>query len=481
MHSIPSSKNRWIILAVAVMCPFMATVDASIVNVALPVLAQKLSVDTAKIAWVVSIYLLIQVATLLYFGRLGDRLGRARVFLFGVLLFTIGSVFCSFSQTFPILIAARILQSIGASATLANNQAIISQAFGDGERGRALGINGAFVALGTLIGPSLGGFILSVADWHFLFWINVPIGILVLIAGIYFFPKDVRASGKTDVPGSLLFAGAMIAFFLPLQEIQTLGFSHPLIWTGFAVGILLFLLFIRRQKTAAEPLLNLALFHNRWFMISLGCAFASFVAISCYSLLQPFYLENVRLMSPAAAGLFMSIYPLVLAVISPLSGYLSDTFGPQRLTVIGLSVTAFGLLLMSFLGISTPLPLVAVFVVFMSLGNGMFQSPNTVIVMSSVRPEQRGVAGSMNALARTTGQSVGIALTNVLLYSGISMTLGRHVTDFPHEKPEAFLTGMEWAYWTGFAVCLIGLSITAFRLFRQPKGKNAKKKQEPNH
>ena len=136
---------------------------------------------------------------------------------------------------------------------------------------------------------------------------------------------------------------------------------------------------------------------------------------------------------------------------------------------------------MSFLGISTPLPLVAVFVVFMSLGNGMFQSPNTVIVMSSVRPEQRGVAGSMNALARTTGQSVGIALTNVLLYSGISMTLGRHVTDFPHEKPEAFLTGMEWAYWTGFAVCLIGLSITAFRLFRQPKGKNAKKKQEPNH
>ncbi len=457
-------KHKWIILVITVMCPFMATVDTSIVNVALPVLSQKLHVDSSRITWVATIYLLGQVTTMLLFGRLGDRKGQSRVFQGGVALFTVGSFLCSISTTFPMLIGARIVQSLGASATLSNTHAIITSTFQAKERGRALGINGAFVAFGYLIGPSLGGLILSMTDWHFMFAINLPVGVCVFIAGLLFLPEEHGNAGKSDMVGSTLFALSMLLFFTALQEMGNLGWHNPFILTSYAVSAVLLLFFLIWQKHVKQPLLDLTIFKNKWFSVSIFCAFASYMSISSYNLLQPFYLQDLRGMSPYLSGLFMSIYPFCIVLVSPLSGYLSDYIGSKKLTFSGLFLTCAGLALMTIPNRHTSLVMIACFVIIMSIGNGLFQSPNNVIVMTSVSQEHLGIAGSLNALARTTGQSAGIAITNALLYGGMSLHLGYHVTDFAAGQEDAFLFGMRNAYAAATLVCLLGLAATVIRL-----------------
>lgn len=462
-------RHRWLILTITVLCPFMATIDSSIINVALPVLADKLHVDSSRIAWITAIYLLGQVATLLFFGRLGDIKGLSRVFQCGVALFTAGSFLCSLSSSFSMLLVARVVQALGASATLSNTHAIITRTFDGKERGRALGINGSLVALGYLIGPSLGGFILSVADWHFMFWINVPFGIAVLASGLHFLPKGHGSGGKLDWTGNLLFAVAMLSFFIALQAVGSRSWENGWVLLLFVVSTCALFAFIVRQQHTDIPLVDLSIFKNKWFTISLFCAFASYVAISAYNLLMPFYLEDVRHLSPFVAGLFMSIYPLIVMLLSPMSGILSDRIGTERLTFIGLLFYAAGLLLLATLDTDTFMLAIACFLLLMSVGNGLFQSPNNIIVMSSLPREHLGIGGSLNALARTVGQSTGIAITNAILYAGMSLRLGRTVIDFAEGDEHAFLFGMHGAYITAVLICLLGLAATAARLYFQKR------------
>ena len=459
-------KNKWGILFVTVMFPFMACLDTNIVNVALPVMAVKLHVTSSMIAWVASAYLIVLTASILLFGKLGDLKGHTKIFQYGMLAFTIGSFLCSLSHTFAFLIFSRMIQALGAAAVMANNQGTISRTFPKNERGRALGINGAFVALGTLAGPSLGGFVISLAGWQYMFWINVPIGILVFIAGLWFFPKEEETSpGKLDLLGSLLFAFSMVPFFLAIQQGQVIGFSHPFILVCFAIAVISFFLFILVQKRSAQPLLELDIFKNKWFSISIFCAFTSYMAISCYNIVQPFYLQDVLRMTPAIAGLYMTIYPLLIVLVSPTSGYMSDKIGSEGLTLLGLVLTGAGLFLMSTLTAYPSLIVMAVFIIVMAIGNGLFQSPNNSLVMSSVPQDQLGVGGSVNALARTIGQTAGIAVSTSLLYGGMSMKIGRRVTDYLPGSNDAFLFGMHISYLAAAFVCLLGAIITAVRLY----------------
>lgn len=457
-------KSKWGILAVTVMSPFMSTLDGNIVNVALPSMAATLHVTSSTVSWVVSAYLIALTASILFFGRLGDLKGQTRVLQYGMLGFTVGSFLCSLSKTFSFLIFARVVQALGASATMANSQGIISRAFPKNELGRALGINGAFVALGTLTGPALGGFIISFAGWPYLFWINVPIGIATFLGGFFLFPKAVSVPGKLDRTGSVLFALSMVCLFTAVQEVQQLGIFHPLILSCFAVAAVSFLLFVHMQKTQEEPLLRLGIFRNKWFSISIFCAFTSFTAISVYNIVLPFYLQDVRRMSPQASGLVMTIYPLLLVLVAPLSGALSDKIGCEGLTLVGLAMTCLGLFLMSLLSEQTPLAVLSVFIGAMAVGNGLFQSPNNSLVMSTLPRGQLGVGGSINALVRTTGQTFGISASTALLYAGMSWKLGRHVTNYLPGHNGAFLFGMRVAYLASAAVCLLGVLVTAVRL-----------------
>ena len=470
-----SKRSRWIVLIITAVATFMSTLDSSIVNVALPKMAEELRVSTGAIAWVVSAYLIVVTVCILLFGRLGDLKGQGTVFRYGLLVFTAGSLFCGLTHTLPMLLAARCVQAVGASATMANSQGIITRTFPAEERGRALGINGAFVALGLLAGPALGGFIIMIADWKYLFWINVPIGVAAFLANLHFSgAEDTRSEEKLDGKGFALFTLAIAPLFIALEYGQAVGFGSPVIVVCFAVAAVSLALFYFTERRSGQPLLDLAIFRNKWFSISIFCAFTSFVALSCSNIVLPFYLQNALAMSPGQASIYMTIYPLILALVAPLSGYASDRTGPEALTLAGLALTSLGLFLMSGLGENPSRWTLVLFIGVMSFGNGLFQSPNNSLVMSLVPEEKLGVGGSVNALVRNLGMVVGVALSTAILYSGMSAKLGRHVTGYVPGRNDAFLYGMRLAYITAASICLFGVIITGVRLFcfRREKQKN---------
>ena len=460
-----SPRSRWIVLVITAVATFMSTLDSSIVNVALPKMAVDLRVGTGAIAWVVSAYLIVVTVCILLFGRLGDLRGQGKVFRFGLVVFTAGSLLCGLTHTLAALLAARCVQAVGAAATMANSQGIITRTFPAQERGRALGINGAFVALGMLAGPALGGFIVTVASWEYLFWINVPIGIAAFLANLrYRGAEDVKREEKLDAKGFALFALFMVPLFIGMEYGQDAGFGSPAILACFAAAAASGAAFYLLERRSAQPLLDFTIFGNRWFSISIFCAFTSFVALSCSNIVLPFYLQNALAMSPGEAGAYLTIYPLVLALVAPLSGYASDRVGPEALTMAGLALTSLGLFLMSGLREDPSRWTLVLFIVVMSFGNGLFQSPNNSLVMSLLPAEKLGVGGSVNALVRNLGMTVGVALSTAILYGGMSAKLGRHVTSYVPGRNDAFFYGMRLAYVAAASVCLVGAAVTAVRL-----------------
>ncbi|PYG87231.1 EmrB/QacA subfamily drug resistance transporter [Ruminiclostridium sufflavum DSM 19573] len=460
------NKNKWMILFIVLMVTFMATLDGSIVNVALPVMTKALNVTSASIQLVVTSYLIIISATILVFGRLGDMVGKTRIFKFGIALFTLGSLLCGITGSFSVLILSRVIQAIGAAGTMANNQGIITEVFPANERGKALGITGTFVALGSLLGPPIGGFIVDSGRWEYIFLINVPIGIATLFFSFKILPDSIRrVKEKLDGFGAVLFLFFIVPLFAALGKGQEVGFTKPVVLLGFLVAIAALVLFIIAERKQENPLLQLKIFENKLFSLSIFCAFLSFLAIFCSNIIQPFYLQDVMSFSPSTTGLIMMIYPLVMSVVAPVSGHLSDKLGSEVLTLIGLSFTSLGLILMSTLTEQSSIMSMALFIAIMSMGNGLFQAPNNSLVMSTVSRDKLGIAGSVNALIRNLGMICGIALSTTVLYNRMSYKIGHHVTDFVPGRNDAFIYGMRTVYIIAAVICLAGAALTAIRLF----------------
>lgn len=465
-------KNRWIMLFTVLMFTFMATLDGSIVNVALPVMAVKLKASMADIQWVVTSFLIVIAATILIFGRLGDMIGKIKVFKFGVVVFTIGSLLCGFTDSLLVLVIARIIQAIGAAAAMATNQGIITHVFPKEERGRALGVLGTFVALGSMAGPSLGGFIISLASWKYIFLVNVPIGIAAFILTLKVFPKaDNDIKWSLDIKGSSLYTIAIVALFVALLQGQSIGFNNLFIEAAFILSAISFILFIIVERKDNEPLLKLDIFKNSLFSISIICALISFIAISASNIILPFYFEYALKFKASKAGIFMMIAPIVLSMVAPLSGYLSDKIGSEILTLIGLSGTTAGLFLISNLNEKSSAIMIVMSIVVMSIGNGMFQSPNNSLVMSTVPKNRLGIAGSVNALVRNFGMVLGTALATLILYNSMSYKIGYRVLDYVNGRADVFIYGMKVVYICAAVNCLIGAAITAYRLISSKKNR----------
>jgi EmrB/QacA subfamily drug resistance transporter len=463
-------KNRWIILVNVLLATFMATLDGSIVNVALPDMAQKMHVSMAAIEWVVTSFLIAVAATILIFGRIGDIIGKTRVFKFGVVLFTIGSLLCGFTNSLPFLVGARVIQAIGAAATMATNQGIITQVFPAKERGRALGVIGTFVALGAMAGPPLGGIIVSAVNWKYIFLINVPIGIIVFLMTLKIFPKANEVKDeKLDGKGAILFTITMVALFGAVEQGQNTGYNSPLIIGAFIVAIITFILFIIVEKKLEDPLLQLSIFKNSLFSISILCAFISFIAISASNIILPFYFQDAKQISPAITGFFMMISPIVLSVVAPFSGYLSDKIGSEILTLVGLILTSFGLILIGTLNENSSLIFLVIFIIIMTIGNGMFQSPNNSLIMSTVPKDKLGIAGSVNALIRNIGMVSGTSFATLLLYNRMSHKIGYRVIDYVKGRSDVFMYGMRYVYICAGIMCVIGAIITAVRFYNSKK------------
>lgn len=458
-------KHRWWILVAVCLFIFMSTLDASIVNIALPVISRDLAIPMNQAEWVVSIYLIIICALLLLFGKLGDTHGKVRIFKIGAVLFTLGSLLCGFSFGFPLLLTARALQAIGSAMTMSTSNGIITEVFPFHERGRALGTIGSFVALGSIAGPGIGGLILAHLSWGYIFWINVPIGIVAILVGQRILPKDLVAQPQTiDWWGAGLFAVVMVTVFTGIFVGQEIGFGRPLILALFAVGLLALVVFGYQEVHTADPILALSLFKNARFAVSVLCAFLIFVTNFFFNVIAPFYLENARGLPANYAGYALMTFPIVQVIVAPISGTISDKIGPELLTFIGLVLIAISQVGYMFASLTTPLWVFMGFIGLVGLSNGIFMAPNNSIVMSSVPTRSLGVAGGINALARELGMVIGISLATTVLFAAMSHSAGHSVTSYLPQHPQLFIHGMHVAFLVALVICLIATVITGLRL-----------------
>ena len=463
-----SYKNKWIILITVLLLIFMSTLDGSIVNVALPALSRELGVSNRAVSWVVSSYLITICTVILVFGKLGDITGKTRVFKYGVLLFTFGSFMCGFSSSLGMLIFSRALQAVGAAAAMATSQGIITQTFPKHERGKALGLSGTFVALGAMTGPPLGGFLISIFNWNYIFYINVPIGIIAFIFCMKFLTEEKYEKIKfPDIKGFLLFVITIVSFFIAVMQGGAVGYGNPFIISCFVISIAAFIFFVFTEKRADDPMLDLDIFKSKSFSISIFCSFLSFVAIFCLLIINPFYLHYAREYDPSFIGLLMMFYSIILTLSSLFSGILSDKIRPELLTFTGLAIMGAGFFFMTLLNISTPIFLLLIFMALIGLGAGLFQSPNNSLIMSAASKDKLGIAGSVNALVRNIGMSIGIAVATILLYDRMSQKAGYKVSTYVAGSDDIFLYGMRYVYVVAGILCVIGAIITFMRFYHQ--------------
>lgn len=461
-------KKEWSILLTVLPMTFMTTLDSSIVNVALPTMAKDLGTTMAGIEWVVTSYLITICATILLFGRFGDIIGKSKVFKIGIGVFTLGSLLCGLSNSLLMLIISRIIQAIGAAAAMATNQGIITETFPTTERGRALGMTGTAVALGTMVGPTLGGLIVSVAPWEYIFLINIPIGILVYIGVVKVLNfKKVKEKVPFDIKGTILFMLSIILLFTSINFGQSLGYTNPIIIGAFILSLVLLFIFIKIEQKILSPMLDISIFRNKLFSLSIFCGFTSFVAIGAINIILPFYYQDVLKLSPSSAGFMMTVSPIILAIVAPISGHLSDKIGSEKISAIGLSILNIGVFCLSIFTEYTALIVVAIFVGLLSFGSGIFQSPNNSLIMSTVDKTKLGIAGSINGLVRNLGTTTGIALSTSLLYSRMSSKIGYKVTGYIEGRADAFIYGMRFVFVGIGCICLVGAVLTLLRVINK--------------
>lgn len=407
--------RKWLVMTAVAMGTLITTIDGSIVNVVLPTLVRELNTNFATIQWVVLSYLLTLATLMLSLGRLGDMIGKKPIYTVGFVVFTLGSVLCGLAPTASWLIGFRVVQAVGGAMLLSLSMAIVTEAFPPQERGRALGTIGTFVSIGIVVGPTLGGLILSLTTWHWIFLVNLPIGIVGTFLAMRYIPATpAQKEQQFDYGGAGALFVSLLGLLLALTVGQQRGFGDTAVLILFLVWILFLLIFLRIESRVGQPMINLHLFRNKLFSINLITGFATFVAIAGTVILMPFYLENILGMPTRQVGLLMAVVPLFLGVVAPLSGSLSDRFGTRPITVAGLIMLALGYWAMSTLnqettGLGYVLRLLPV-----GIGMGMFQSPNNSAVMGSVPRERLGIASGLLAISRTLGQTTGIAVLGAL-------------------------------------------------------------------
>jgi EmrB/QacA subfamily drug resistance transporter len=456
-HSHLAASSRWLVFAVTAVGTFMATLDSSIVNVAMPTLAAELSASIDLAQWVVTAYLLAITSLLLPFGRLGDMLGRRKVYSLGFLIFTAGSALCAVSAGMAGLIAARVVQAVGAAMLMASGPAIITLAFPPEGRGQALGLSGAMVALGSMTGPALGGMLVSAFGWESVFTINLPVGLAGAAFAWILLPDDAgRHNEPFDSVGAGLFGLAMTSLLVSISLGHSSGWLSLPISGGLVIAIIAFGLFISRQRKIEYPLLDLSLFKHWLFSTSILSGMLSFMAGFSNVFLLPFFLESILSLSPSTIGLLLTPFPLVMALTAPVSGRLSERANPAILTTAGLLVLTAGLWLQAGLTEQSSVWQVAVGQALLGLGNGIFQSPNNNSVMSSVPRDKVGVASGINALVRNLGMVLGIAIA-VTVFESV-----RHETLFQGDQT-AIIAGYRAALLTGSLFSLAGAALSISR------------------
>ncbi len=409
-------ERKWLILTSVSLGSLMATLDGSIVNIALPAIQSDFRVDLTTVEWVVVAYLLVVGSLLLTFGRLGEVLSFKRVYLAGFAIFTVASVCCGASPNELVLIGFRVVQAVGAAMIMAMGPAIVARTFPANERGRALGLNAVSVSIGLSLGPALGGILTQAGTWRAIFLINLPIGLLAIVWAARILPAEMSGQRQSfDFRGAILSGVALFALLLALSDGQDWGWTSPAVVGLLATFVVLAAGFIVAERRAVQPIIDLALFKIRPFSAGLVSVVVAFAGLFTATFLLPFLLQQARGFSPIEAGLLLTPVPITMAIVAPFSGAASDRVGPRLPASAGMAIMVLGLLSLTQLPVDFSLPDLIWRLVLLGIGQGLFMSPNSSAVLGSVPRARVGTASGTLAQMRVNGQALGIALSAAIV------------------------------------------------------------------
>lgn len=463
-------EYKWIVLSVTTIGALMAAIDSTIVILGLPDMMVELHSDLVSMIWVIMGYILISTVFLLTFGRVADMLGRVRMYNLGFAFFTVGSALCGFSGSATQLILFRLIQGSGAALMVVNSVAILTEVFPPDERGRALGINAVTFAAGGVIGPVLGGLILTAGSWRWIFFINVPIGIIGTVWGYLALREtSMRKKGeKFDPFGATTFSLGLVSILLALTLGIQYSWTDPLILALFGLFVIFSASFLVWERRAPHPVLDFSLFKARVYNFSVLAAMMQALALFAVNFLVIFYLIGVRGDSPIQAALLLIPLPLVSAVVAPLSGLIADRIGARIPATLGLLLQGFALAWLARITAMTPYPQIAGGLAVMGLGGGMFYAPNTSAAMNASPVQRLGIASGTLATLRQAGMVISFALSlavaaaslprNVMfqLFVGTNVVLGSAIT-------KSFVIGMHSAFLVSIVLCLIAAGFSLVR------------------
>jgi EmrB/QacA subfamily drug resistance transporter len=472
------ASYRWLVVGTVCIGAFMGQVDSSITQLLLPRLELEFNARLSTVSWVAIAYLLAMAAFLPIFGRLADMVGRKLLYTGGFLLFVLSSALCGLSPNLPVLVAFRVLQGIGAALLSSNSVAIVVAAAGPKWRGRALGIQSAAQAVGLSAGPAIGGLVLEMLDWRWVFWINVPMGLAGAVLGWFMLPqtKDLPDDARFDWKGALLLVPALTALVAVLNEGGAWGATSPLLLGLVLLALILLTLFVRSEQRANAPLINLELFRQRAFSAGNIAGILSYAALFGLFFLMPFIFVRAYGDSIFAAGLRLCIVPVMLAIAAPIGGALYDRLGARLPTVSGMLICigASSMLFIVMDGAHDGLPLVMLSLALFGIGQGFFISPNNSAIVAAAPATLTGEVGGLVNVTRCLGVSVGVAAASSLLTWRLAVLTGSGHNTLHANARDLLTAGRGVIVLLGIFAALAGaISLAQTQLPHVPRAKDA--------
>ena len=452
VESKPS--HRWLVMASVGVGSLLGSLDAGVVNIALPTIRRLFGSEIATAEWVIAIYLLMVCGFLLTFGRIGDLRGQKPVYVSGFATFIVSSALCGLAPSIAMLILFRALQGIGGAMIVSSGPAILTQTFPPSQRGKVLGLQVLMVYLGSMTGPMVGGWLTDRFTWRAIFYINVPIGLIALVLSSKFIPwvKPANKHERFDFPGAVLFLATFSVLLISLNQGHTYGWTSSYIVRMFAAAVLLLAVFVLVESRTRAPLLDLGLFRVPTFSLSATSAICNYVATFSIAFLLPFYLIQGHELSSSSAGMLMTIQPLVMVICAPIAGALSDRVGTRWPAMVGMALLAVAMYLLSRLGPTSSLAYTGIVIGTVGFGTGCFVVPNNSTLMGSAPKNRQGIAAGVMATARYIGMILGVGISGAIFTTFIRV-----------HTQAAFFSGIHYSFLVASAVSCIGCITSAAR------------------
>ena len=459
------SKNRYIVLLLVLTGVLMAVVDGSVVSIALPTITEYFNVSIAQSQMIMTSYLVTLTSLLMIFGKVAEYVGKAKLFFLGIALFSLSSLACGMSTSLNILVLCRIIQATGAAMMFSISSAIIFQAFPRGEQGRAMGYIGTTVAIGSILGPTLGGFIVDLLGWKYIFLINVQIGIIqLLLSSRYMRIEDKRSSTlKVDWVGAITLITFIVSMMALLGQLAISFAFQPAILALALIFLVSLTAFVINESWHKAPLLDPSIFRYRMFVLPCISMILFFVANLMISMLGPFYFEGVMGYTASQVGLIYLIVTAIMVIGAPVTGWIYDKHQFRYLAALGMMIMAISMILLGYLAGSLGHDPRLLLLTFVSTGIGavFFQGPNNTEIMRALPRAKINIASSFTATIRNLGMALGISFSGILV--SLQLAKAGYYGTLVEAGPELLSATIGRVMMLAGILCIIGALVSVFR------------------